>query len=299
MRTLACGEELPTCRDLACRDEGFTASAQPASFRGHLRLIAERGPGERTYLADQSFRAPFHLSKPYWDGAVLQVQVVNSTAGILEGDRLDMDVAVAAGASLLVTTPAASRAFMMRQRGASCTQHFHVRQGGWLEYAPEPLFPHRDAEFRQETRLEVADGGESVFFDALAPGRIGRGERWAWRRLRMSLDIHYAGEPVLRECLDADGAAMAAAAAFHGTPDAYFGTFVLITRRLEALDPVWEAVRALHARECWIGASALRRGGWIVRLIAANGQILRDRVRELRALFAPTLPRLASDMRKL
>lgn len=266
---------------------------------GHLHLVATAGADGRTGLAHQSFRAPFHIGKPYWDGAVLQVQVVNPTAGILAGDRLELDVAVEPGASLLVTTPAAARAYMMRRGAAACRQRFAVRGGGWLEYLPEPLYPHRDADYTQDTRVEVEAGGEAAFFDALAPGRVGRGERWAWRRLRVSLEIHYAGEPVLRECLDGGGAALAAAAEYHRTPDAYFGTLVLVTERLRADDPAWDAVRALHGGGRWVGVSALRRGGWIVRVVAPGGQALRDLVAELRARLAPTLPHLGSDLRKL
>jgi len=269
------------------------------AFSGHLRLVAAVEADGRTQLAEQAFRAPFHISKPYWDGAVLQVQVVNPTAGILAGDRLELDIAAGRGTALLVTTPAAARAFMMKRGAAECRQCFTVRAGAWLEYLPEPLYPHRDADYAQTTRLEVEAGGEAVFFDALAPGRIGRGERWVWRRLRVSLDVHYAGEPVLRECLDAGGPEMAAAAELHRTPDAFFGTMVLITERLRAEDPVWTAVRALHGGGRWIGATTLRRGGWVVRVIAPGGQALRDTVAELRALFAAALPRLASDLRKL
>ena len=266
---------------------------------GHLHVLAASGAGGRTVLARQSFRAPFHLSKPYWDGGVLQVQVVNPTAGILEGDRLELDVAVAPGASLLVTTPAAARAFMMRRGAATCRQTFTVQPGGWLEYLPEPLYPHRDANYRQATVLRVERGGEAAFFDALAPGRVGRGERWAWRRLTLSLVCEYAGEPVLRECLDADGPAMAAAAEFHGTPEAFFGTLVLLTERIGPDDPLWEAVRALHGGGRWIGATALRRGGWVIRFLTSGGQGWRDTVAELRALLTPALPRLGSDLRKL
>lgn len=274
------------------------AEARPA-LCGHLRLVAAADADGRTQIVRQSFRAPFHISKPYWDGTVLQVQVVNPTAGILEGDRLELDVAAERGASMLVTTPAAARAFMMRHGAAECRQSFRVGAGGWLEYLPEPLYPHRDADYTQATRLEVEAGGEAACFDALAPGRVGRGERWAWRRLRLSLDVHYAGEPVLRECLDTGGAALAAATDAHRTPDAFFGTLVLITERLRADDPVWERVRALHGGGLWIGATALRRGGWIVRVIAPGGQALRDTVAELRGLFAPALPGMASDLRKL
>jgi urease accessory protein len=58
-----------------------------SEFSGHLMLRAEVREHGKTVLAGQSFRAPFHVGKAYWDeeGAALRVQVVNPTAGILEG----------------------------------------------------------------------------------------------------------------------------------------------------------------------------------------------------------------------
>jgi urease accessory protein len=269
------------------------------ALRGHMRLVATADAEGRTGIAEQSFRAPFHISKPYWDGAVLQVQVVNPTAGMLEGDRLDLDITAANAALLLVTTPAAARAFMMRSGAALCRQSLLVRRGAWLEFLPEPLFPHRDADYAQATRLVVEEGGEAVYWDAFTPGRVGRGERWAWRRLRVSLEVDYAGEPVLRERLDAAGAELAAAAEFHRTPDAFFGTMVILSARLVAGSPILEAIRALHVGGRWVGVSALRRGGWIVRVIAPGGQALRDTFGALRALLASVLPAMGSDLRKL
>ena len=86
-----------------------------AEFSGHLALRAIAREDGRTILATQSFRAPFHLSKPYWDedAKTLLVQVVNPTAGILSGDRLESTIVVDSGAALLVTTPSASRVFQM------------------------------------------------------------------------------------------------------------------------------------------------------------------------------------------
>ena len=64
----------------------MAATENAPALRGHLHLAAGMRANGETYLARQSFRAPFHLSKPYWDGHVLHVQLVNSTAGILAGD---------------------------------------------------------------------------------------------------------------------------------------------------------------------------------------------------------------------
>lgn len=268
-------------------------------LHGHLHLEAEADAAGRTAVARQSFRAPFHFSKPYWDGRVLQVRVVNPTAGILAGDRLELSVKVGAGASLLVTTPAATRAFMMEGGLAECRQAFEVAAGGWLEYAPEPLFPHKGSDYAQATRLDVAEGGEAWFVDALAPGRAGRGETWAWRELKLSLWVGVAGEPVLRERLSGPGAELARRAAFHGMDEAWFATAVAISPHLEAEDSCPEGVRALHGGGLWAGATRLRRGGWVVRLAAPGSQPLRDALARLRELFAEKLPGLRSDLRRV
>src|SRR3954465_10185125 len=99
-----------------------------SAFSGHLHLRAASRTDGRTALKGQSFRAPYHVSKPYWDteARVLIVQVVNPTAGILSGDELASDIAVESGAALLVTTPSASRVFKMKTGHAETRQKFTV-----------------------------------------------------------------------------------------------------------------------------------------------------------------------------
>lgn len=276
----------------------FPQSAEP-KFSGHLRLEARLQSDGRTSLAKQSFRAPFHISKPYWDGRVLQVRVINSTAGILSGDRLDLDVRTESGASLLVATPAATRAFVMRSGAAECSQRFAVEPGAWLEYSPEPLFPHRDTNYVQDTRIEVAEGGELCFADTLAPGRAGRGEIWAWKRLQIALEVSIGGEILLRERFDGAGPDLGRLASHHGMPEAWFATVIVISPRLEAADPLWARIRALHAKQRRVGVTRLRNSAWVVRIIATGSQSLRDTLAEIRAILGEKLASLQSDLRRI
>ena len=269
------------------------------AFAGHLHFEASRDAAGATFLGQQSFRAPFHLSKAYWDGAVLQVRIVNVTAGILAGDSLELDVRAGPGAALLVTTPAATRAFMMTSGAALCRQHFAVAEGAWLEYAPEPLFPHQGSEYAQTTRLEIAAGAEAYFTDALAPGRAGRGETWGWRNLQLTLEVEHAGVPVLRERLAGAGGDLARRAAFFGMGEAWFGTVIAYSDRLDDDPGFWERVAASGGPHCRVGATSLRGGGWIVRLVAPGSQTLREALAALRLLFAEKLPRLQSDLRRV
>jgi urease accessory protein len=273
-----------------------------AEFSGHLSLQAATRAGGRTILAGQSFRAPYHLSKPYWDAdaRVLLVQVVNPTAGILAGDKLASEIAVGPGAALLVTTPSASRVFQMKSGSAACRQHLTVATGGWLEVLPEPLVPHRGCSYRQTTHIEVEPGGEMLYADLLLPGRVAHGEAWVWERLCLEIDVRLGGELILRERFEQTGTELHALAELAGSgPEACFGNVVLVAPE-KAGESAWRAaVTALHGDGLWVGVSPLRHGGWSIKLVARDTMQLRGGLRATRQILASHFPRLACDPRKL
>lgn len=280
----------------------LAAESNGSAFAGHLKLRAAHRPQGGTVLAAQSFRAPFHIGKSYWipEAGVLSVQVVNPTAGILAGDRLDAIIEVEAGAALLVTTPSASRVFQMRGGSAEYRQHFAVAAGGWLEVLPEPLVPHRGSRFRQVTTIDVAPGAGLFFVDQFTPGRIEHGEAWEWQRLQLELEVREAGELILRERMDHDGATLRTLAEFAGSgPTACFANAVLLTPA-EAGTPPWrDELNRLHGEGLWLGVSALRRGGWSLKLVAADSIRLRQALREVRRILAGYFRELSADLRKL
>jgi|SRR5882724_3767776 len=273
-----------------------------AEFSGHLSLRVSARSDGRTILAAQSFRAPYHVSKPYWDAdaRTLLVQAVNPTAGILSGDRLESDIDVGKNAALLVTTPSASRIFKMKDGTAESRQHFAVAAGAWLEVMPEPLVPHRECSYHQVTRVEVEAGGEMFFADVLMPGRVAHGEAWEWKRLGLEIEVRLGGELILRERFDQTGAELHALAELAGSgPAACFANAVLVAEPADG-DEIWrEAVTALHRDGLWVGVSPLRRGGWSIKLVAPDGMHLRRGMRAVRQVMSGRFPRLACDPRKL
>jgi urease accessory protein len=199
-----------------------------------------------------------------------------------------------------MSTPSAARAFMMKHAGrAVCRQRLEVGAGGWLEYAPEPLYPHRDSDYLQRTTLEVAAGGEACFTESFSPGRVGLGELWAWRRLALHLDVRIAGRPALRERLDASGEEIGRMAAFHGRDEAWFSTTVVVSSRAAQDGTLWNRVRDLHRDGTWVGATRLHDTMWVVRAVARGGLALRDFQSELRELLAVAIPAHCCDLRKL
>lgn len=269
-----------------------------ASLRGHLHLVAAHDPAAGTYLREQSFRAPFHLSKPHEEAGLLVVQVVNPTAGVFAGDALEMRVTVEGGARLLLTAPSAQRLHAMSGGEATLQQEFRVAAGGWLESWPELLIPQRGSNLRQRTEVHVEPGGGMLLIETMAPGRVAAGEVFAFERFEWTTDLRWGDDSIAREraILTPDQPALRSIRRHF--PAAYFASVFAVAPALEA-DLAWlEKVRALHGDAAWIGASPLVQAGFAIRVIARDSLTLRRVVGEMRsAIYAGLSERLPAVRR--
>ena len=181
-------------------------STQPvsgSSLHGHLQLRCETRADGTPYISRQSFCAPIHIGKALRVDGHLLLNLANPTAGFFDGDRVISDVRVAAGARLILSTPAAARVYQTRcGRPAANCQHFHLEDHAALEWIPEPFIPHAGASYVQTTRIDLQASSSLLFFEWLAPGRVAAGEIFAYQNLRWELDLSVAGRLVARERYD-------------------------------------------------------------------------------------------------
>ena len=265
---------------------------------GHLHLVCAADEQGRSYLRSQSFCAPIHLSKPHEDEGVLVVNVVNPTAGLLAGDRIDCRICVERGARLLVTTPSASRAHCAPEGHAELVQEFQVAAGGWLDVWPELFIPQAGARYRQRTILRVAAGGEALFFETLAPGRVAMGEAFAYTALDWETDIFLDDELIARERyrLAPESESVGALRAQFAT--GYYASCFVVSPVLNAESPCWRAIHELHEADAWIGSSPLRRGGWVIKVLASGSVLLRRKLGAIRRELYAALGRRAPSLRR-
>jgi urease accessory protein len=259
-----------------------TSPERQAGLDGHLRLVCDVDEAGRSYLSEQSFRVPFHLSKPFRDNGVLVVNIVNPTAGLFRGDTTQCQVRVETGARLLLTNPSATRVHDTQGGRSGATQDYLVRNGGWLEILPELFIPQRGARHRQRTRIVVEPGGELVFLEMLAPGRVASGEILEFEELDWLTEIRYGDQGVARErfILSQNNKSLRGLKMF--SPHAYFATFFLITSGLNRDSSCWNEIDALQAPGVWIGSSALIAGGRVVKILAQDSVELRRVIAQVR-----------------
>lgn len=275
-----------------------SSPVERATWGGCFRVTCAPGADGRTVIRAQQVAAPFHLSKPYWTGDVLLVQAVNATAGVFAGDRLELAVDVEAGARVLLTSPSAQRIHTMPAGRADVRQEFRVAGGGWLEVFPELFIPQAGCRYRQATRVEVAEGGSLFFVETLAPGRVARGERFAFADVAWDFELRVAGRLVARERYDLRPGDDSTWSLRHPFPSGYYAGCYAVgpgAGDLAARQAEWHRPQdGLH-----VGASRIDEACWVIKVLASDSQRLRDALRDIRARLAEDRPALRADPRKL
>ncbi|OMC38913.1 hypothetical protein A5740_02345 [Mycobacterium sp. GA-1841] len=130
-----------------------------------------------TRIVRQFHRTPLYLLRPlYLDPqhpgmAFLYLQQHGD--GILQGDRLRIDIDVSAGAQVHVTTQSATKIYGMDAGYAVQQVNICAGAGSVVEYLPDPVIPFKGSRFYGSNRL-VVDPTATVFFaETLMPGRAG------------------------------------------------------------------------------------------------------------------------------
>ena len=280
--------------------------ADARSVSGKLEIGAGLNARGETVLRHQYHSVPFHLSKAYWDGQALLVQVVNPTAGIFQGDYMESRVVLDEGTSVLITSPSAARTHTQRNRGearaddALLEQSFDVAGNSWLEVFPELLIPQTGSVFRQKTEINVAEGGELYFVEMLAPGRLAHGESLAYDRLEWSFVLNHHGRPAAIERARVEPPQSCWMLQVPEWEQAFYGAAWIVSPALKELpESVFTELEDLAGERSHLGVSRVSPEILAIKILSESSRELRQLNARVRELMTPFLPRLRSTPRKL
>lgn len=167
---------------------------------GELKLdYAKRD--DRTIISHAYFTTPWKLLPPIYldDTGAAYTLLVNPSGGLVGGDHLSIDMNVEQDAHVLISAPSANRVY--RTEGKVSEQHVNITvgPGAVLEWFPEHTIPFAGSRFRQTLQATLAPGATLLLWDAVASGRIARGERWAFTDLENDIRIMMASGSTLFE----------------------------------------------------------------------------------------------------
>ncbi len=196
-----------------------------AGWLGRLELGLE-ARGGRTVLARRSQVGPLTVQRPFYpEGDVCHLYLLHPPGSLVGGDRLDVWLNVASGASALVTTPGAAKLYRSAGTAAVVRQCLKVGSGGRLEWLPQENILFRGARVRTETLVELTGDARFIGWEMHCLGRPVIGERFERGTADLILGLQRNGRPLLRDRLRlTEGKGLEGPSGLRGFP--VCGTFV-------------------------------------------------------------------------
>ena len=155
----------------------------------------------RTIISHSYFTTPWKLLPPIYldDTGAAYTLLVNPSGGLVGGDHLSIDMNVEQDAHVLISAPSANRVYRTEGKVSEQQVNITVGPGAVLEWFPEHTIPFAGSRFRQTLQASLAPGATLLLWDAVASGRIARGERWAFTDLENEIRITTASGNTLLE----------------------------------------------------------------------------------------------------
>ncbi|HVP63225.1 MAG TPA: urease accessory protein UreD [Myxococcaceae bacterium] len=249
--------------------------------RGHL---AFRQVGMGTAVETAYAESPLRLLTPRNHGTAAWAYTSTLGGGLVDGDRLALEISVGRGARAFVSSQGPTRVFRSA-RGVVSETVAGVDEGGALLLLPDPTACFAGARYTQSTEVSLAPGASLALWEVLSAGR----ERWGFTRCQSTLRVL----PFLDECwlLDPEHGSLEERMGRFGA----IGTLLLVgplfSATVEAIRLRVDAGPAQPGAPLVESASPLREGALVLRLAARSVQQLVHRLRHHLA----TLPSLLGD----
>jgi urease accessory protein len=134
-----------------------------------------------------------------------QAAIVTTSGGLVAGDRLDVAVSVADGASAHVTASAAEKIYRSLWATTEINQSLSIGDDAALEFLPPETILFDGARLRRRTSIDLAATASLLAGGIVVFGRRARGERFTHGLLHEVWEIRRGGTLVWGEATRLDG----------------------------------------------------------------------------------------------
>jgi urease accessory protein len=164
------GVKLITATELCSKIGRLAVVAGPVGGRTVLRSLHSEGTlkAMRVHYLDPALPAMAFLT------------IASPGGGVLQGDRLEIDISIEAGGQLHAGTTSSTRIYAMPRGQAEASTSFSVARGAYAEFVPDPFIPYAGSRFAGRAQHVVAEGGALLLAEVVGPGRQARGESLAY-----------------------------------------------------------------------------------------------------------------------
>lgn len=154
----------------------------------------------KTRVTRMVSRAPLRLLETGLHDDTVEIQLASYGGGILQGDRVGLDVRCGDKTNLLLKSQANTHVYKNEnQREAVQTLTADCGNQTRIHILPEPVVLHAGALFRQEQFWNISGSTDFILADWMQSGRSESAEQFVFERFESAISVSVDGLPVVEE----------------------------------------------------------------------------------------------------
>lgn len=169
------------------------------SLNNRVEVQTVRG---RNRVTDLVYASPFRIFQLGQGKGKEPVKLMlsNYGGGMLQGDRVHLDIRCGRESGLLLQSQANSQVFRNDNgKDAYFEVSAQLEKGSQVVIAPEPVVLHKDARYHQKQNWNLEEGAKLILVDWMQSGRSDSGESFQFNKYLSELEISRKGKVILKD----------------------------------------------------------------------------------------------------
>jgi len=156
-------------------------------MEGLVELELIGGKDCKTVIKNLLVKPPLLIQKAMYPDIknpnTAHVYIMSSACGILQGDKLKIDIKASENSNGHITTQSATKIYKTENQMPSQIINILVEKESFLEFLPKQIIPHKSAEFYQKVNIKIDQSSTLVYSENISCGRIAHGEEFDFKSL--------------------------------------------------------------------------------------------------------------------
>jgi len=211
----------------------------------------------------------------------LQLMLMSSSPGILDGDEFKLTFELEAGSSLHVQTQSYQRLYNMKQQAAQ-QMNVLLQPGSHFYFLPHPTVPHENSVFKSVNNFYLSDGCSLLFGEILTCGRKLSGETFLFKSYHNITRVFINGKLAIKENLLMKPAAISVGSIGQLEGFTHQASLMYVAETADLKQLIADIIHLLEAEnEIDFGVTAAPVNGMIVRILGNKAEQLHDCLKKI------------------
>ena len=151
-------------------------------MNGLAQLELVKDNDSKTVIKNLKVKPPLLIQKAMYPDRnnpnTAHIYLMSSAGGILQGDKLKIDIKAMQNSDAHITTQADTKIYKAEDQIASQKINIILENESYLEFLPKQIIPHLKAKFFQEVNIKIDDSSTLIYSETISCGRIAHGEKF-------------------------------------------------------------------------------------------------------------------------